>query len=78
VQWHRITQLFYSKLPRGIEDMQVILVDPMLATGGSAIQAIQVCVCVCVCVSVESERERERESKNKRVRGQEKQKQHRK
>ena len=76
MQWHRITQLFYSKLPRGIEDMQVILVDPMLATGGSAIQAIQ--VCVCVCVSVESERERERESKNKRVRGQEKQKQHRK
>lgn len=34
--------LFYSKLPDGIEKMQVLLCDPMLATGGSAIMAIEV------------------------------------
>lgn len=31
---------YYCKLPDGIEDMQVILLDPMLATGGSACDAI--------------------------------------
>lgn len=31
---------YYCKLPEGIEDMQVILLDPMLATGGSACDAI--------------------------------------
>ena len=38
----RFLQLFYSKLPGDITSKTVILVDPMLATGGSAIQAIQV------------------------------------
>lgn len=31
---------YYCKLPEGIEHMQVILLDPMLATGGSACAAI--------------------------------------
>ena len=31
---------YYSKLPAGIEDRLVIVPDPMLATGGSAIQAV--------------------------------------
>ena len=31
---------YYSKLPEGIENMSVILLDPMLATGGSACDAI--------------------------------------
>lgn len=31
---------YYCKLPQGIEDKVVMLVDPMLATGGSAIDAI--------------------------------------
>ena len=31
---------YYCKLPEGIEDKFVILVDPMLATGGSACDAI--------------------------------------
>lgn len=31
---------YYCKLPDGCEDMQVILLDPMLATGGSACAAI--------------------------------------
>ena len=33
--------LYYSKMPPGVEDMHVILCDPMLATGGSAICAIK-------------------------------------
>jgi uracil phosphoribosyltransferase len=33
-------KLFYSKLPANIRKMKVILVDPMLATGGSASLAI--------------------------------------
>lgn len=33
-------QEYYCKLPQGIEDKVVMLVDPMLATGGSAIAAI--------------------------------------
>lgn len=32
---------YYCKLPQGIEDMQVTLLDPMLATGGSANAAIE-------------------------------------
>lgn len=32
---------YYCKLPEGIEKMKVILLDPMLATGGSACDAIQ-------------------------------------
>lgn len=31
---------YYCKLPEGIEDKLVLVVDPMLATGGSAIDAI--------------------------------------
>lgn len=31
---------YYSKLPAELEDAQVIIVDPMLATGGSAIAAV--------------------------------------
>lgn len=33
-------QEYYCKLPQGIEEKVVMLVDPMLATGGSAIDAI--------------------------------------
>lgn len=33
---------YYKKLPDGIEDKVVLLVDPMLATGGSACDAIDV------------------------------------
>lgn len=33
-------QEYYCKLPQGIEDKVIMLVDPMLATGGSAIDAI--------------------------------------
>ena len=33
-------QSYYCKLPSGIEDKIVLLVDPMLATGGSACDAI--------------------------------------
>eukprot|EP00906_Rhabdomonas_costata_P012997 RCo018675 len=35
---------FFHKLPHAIKEMQVILVDPMLATGGSALKAIKVLV----------------------------------
>lgn len=31
---------YYCKLPKGIEDMLVLVLDPMLATGGSACDAI--------------------------------------
>ena len=34
--------LYYKKLPKNISDSYVILVDPMLATGGSAIRALEV------------------------------------
>ena len=33
-------ETYYCKLPKGIEDKLVLLVDPMLATGGSACDAI--------------------------------------
>ena len=33
-------ETYYCKLPRGIENKLVLLVDPMLATGGSACDAI--------------------------------------
>ncbi len=33
-------QEYYCKLPEGIEDKTVFLVDPMLATGGSAVDAL--------------------------------------
>ncbi|KAF8632416.1 hypothetical protein AX17_004857 [Amanita inopinata Kibby_2008] len=35
-------KLFYSKFPHDIADRYVLLLDPMLATGGSAMKAIEV------------------------------------
>ncbi|CAE6431408.1 uracil phosphoribosyltransferase [Rhizoctonia solani AG-1 IB] len=35
-------KLFYSKLPEDIAQRYVLLLDPMLATGGSAIKAVEV------------------------------------
>ncbi|KAI0773651.1 PRTase-like protein [Fomes fomentarius] len=35
-------KLFYSKLPQDIDQRYVLLLDPMLATGGSAIKAVEV------------------------------------
>ena len=32
---------YYANFPKGIADMKVIILDPMLATGGSAIDAIE-------------------------------------
>lgn len=40
----KISKLFYSKMPPGIEAMHVLLCDPMLATGGSAVTALKVLV----------------------------------
>jgi uracil phosphoribosyltransferase len=37
-----LPSLFYSKLPGDIHERQVLLLDPMLATGGSAMMAIKV------------------------------------
>lgn len=37
-----LPKLYYSKLPDGIEKLHVVLCDPMLATGGSALMAIEV------------------------------------
>ncbi|SNX85863.1 probable FUR1 - uracil phosphoribosyltransferase [Melanopsichium pennsylvanicum] len=37
-------KLFYAKLPEDIAHRWVLLLDPMLATGGSAIKAIQVLI----------------------------------
>ncbi|KAI8978927.1 uracil phosphoribosyltransferase-domain-containing protein [Pilobolus umbonatus] len=35
-------KLYYAKLPKDIASRYVLLLDPMLATGGSAMQAVQV------------------------------------
>jgi len=40
----KIAKLFYSKLPPNVSGMHVLLCDPMLATGGSAIKALEVLV----------------------------------
>lgn len=32
---------YYCKLPKGLEDMEIYLLDPMLATGGSGIDAVK-------------------------------------
>ena len=32
---------YYCKLPQDIEDRELIVLDPMLATGGSAVDAIK-------------------------------------
>lgn len=37
-------QYFYSKMPPNVKDMDILLCDPMLATGGSAKTAIEVLV----------------------------------
>lgn len=37
-----LPKLFYSKLPDDIADRYVMLLDPMLATGGSAMKAVEV------------------------------------
>merc|ERR1712173_45493 len=39
-----LPKLFYSKFPKDIAKRKVLLVDPMLATGGSAITAMDVLV----------------------------------
>jgi uracil phosphoribosyltransferase len=50
-----IARNYYSKLP-SLEQKQVLLLDPMLATGGSAVQAIELLkacgarMCTIVCV----------------------------
>lgn len=38
----KLPQLFYSHLPQDIADRHVLLLEPMLATGGSALTAIRV------------------------------------
>ena len=37
-----LPKLFYEKLPHDIKERYVLLLDPMLATGGSAITAVKV------------------------------------
>jgi uracil phosphoribosyltransferase len=34
---------YYEKLPRDLGEREILLLDPMLATGGSAAHAVQVC-----------------------------------
>ena len=36
-----ISREYYAKFPKGLEDALVIVLDPMLATGGSANMAIE-------------------------------------
>lgn len=43
----KIPKLFYSKMPPGVDKMHVVLCDPMLATGGSAMMAIGTLVSKC-------------------------------
>eukprot|EP01125_Pyxidicula_operculata_P009397 TRINITY_DN3097_c0_g1_i1.p1 TRINITY_DN3097_c0_g1~~TRINITY_DN3097_c0_g1_i1.p1 ORF type:complete len:221 (+),score=41.09 TRINITY_DN3097_c0_g1_i1:32-694(+) len=38
-----LPKLYYAKLPSDIAERHVLLMDPMLATGGSAAKAIEVC-----------------------------------
>jgi len=40
----KAAKLYYSKLPGDIKDRQVMLLDPMLASGGSAICAVKVLI----------------------------------
>ena len=35
-----VASQYYAKLPKNIEDSYVLLIDPMLATGGSAVAAL--------------------------------------
>lgn len=36
-----LPQTYYSNLPESVADHEIILLDPMLATGGSAIEAVK-------------------------------------
>ncbi|MEU5365694.1 uracil phosphoribosyltransferase [Streptomyces sp. NPDC005925] len=38
----KLPKLYYTKLPRDIDERHVLLLDPMLATGGTALAAIEV------------------------------------
>ena len=38
-------ELIYEKLPADIAERHVLLMDPILATGNSAVKAIQVSIC---------------------------------
>lgn len=40
----KLPKLFYSKMPPNVKDCHILLCDPMLATGGSAIMALSVLV----------------------------------
>jgi len=40
----KVAKLYYSKMPPGTENMHILLCDPMLATGGSALRALKVLV----------------------------------
>ncbi len=40
----KIPKFFYSKMPPGVENMHVLLCDPMLGTGGSAMMAVKTLV----------------------------------
>mmetsp|Transcript_8929 Transcript_8929/g.11838 ORF Transcript_8929/g.11838 Transcript_8929/m.11838 type:complete len:219 (+) Transcript_8929:202-858(+) len=40
----KVPIVYYNKLPPDIASMDVLLVDPMLATGGSAISAVQILI----------------------------------
>ena len=40
----KLPRLYYSNLPHDIAERHVLLLDPMLATGGTALQAIQVLI----------------------------------
>ncbi len=35
-----VASQYYAKLPRGLQDSVVVMIDPMLATGGSAVAAL--------------------------------------
>src|SRR4029078_6015843 len=35
-----VASQYYAKLPRGLEESVVLMIDPMLATGGSAVAAL--------------------------------------
>jgi uracil phosphoribosyltransferase len=37
-----VASQYYSKLPRGVDTSVVLMIDPMLATGGSAVAALDV------------------------------------
>lgn len=50
----QLPKLFYARLPQNISKCRVLLLDPMLASGGSAICAVVYLVCICACVFTRS------------------------